>query len=325
MNQEQNNLNPNNLNTQSTNEIPNNPLLQDNQSLNNTFNQDVNQTTWNSQPQVNTNYQQTTNQENIQEPTPQPTNTLENGKASQNFNSKPPKKMNLGFMIGIVVAVAVIGVGAVLGSKLFLNTDRNNSTENNVSDNTSNDTSSSTNNNTSESGMQNNRKSISDYTWKDFVISIDNNIIAMGNPVNSIEPYGFSSKSTNYDMVLEKGQSVNTSMKYKNKGKDGNDIVFIPQVYNAHDTSKPVKETEMSGFEIDINFIKNIDVRLPGGLLLTENTTIEEIVDSMGNYSKNIAGGYYWEDEKSSDVYVHFGMDGKLFSVQYSYNVSLNI
>ena len=49
----------------------------------------------------------------MQEPTPQPmNNTFESGNAnSQNFNSKPPKKMNLGLIIGIVVAVAVVGVG----------------------------------------------------------------------------------------------------------------------------------------------------------------------------------------------------------------------
>ena len=116
MNQEQNNLNPNNFNTQGNNGIPNNQPL-NNQS----FNQGMgfNQQPINPQPQPTPSYQQPI----MQEPTPQPmNNTFESGNAnSQNFNSKPPKKMNLGLIIGIVVAVAVVGVGIAFGSKLLSN------------------------------------------------------------------------------------------------------------------------------------------------------------------------------------------------------------
>lgn len=88
MNQEQNNLNLNNFNTQDNNGIPNN------QPLNNQiFNQgiDVNQ------------------QPIMQEPTPQPMNTFESGNTNNlNLNSKPPKKINFVFIIGIVVALVVV-------------------------------------------------------------------------------------------------------------------------------------------------------------------------------------------------------------------------
>lgn len=299
MNQEQNNLNPNNFNTQGNNGIPNNQPL-NNQSFNNTFNPNVNQSTFNQQP---------INQMNIEQPILQPMNTFESGNINnQNFNSKPPKKMNLGLIIGIVVVVIVIGiVGILLFNKINDNTSSGNQSENNPINN----------------NFQNNNKTITDYSWKDFVISIDSHIITMGTKLSSIETYGFSPISKNYDTILEKGHSVNSEMEYK--GKNGNNVVFYPKVYNAYDTSKPVKETEISYFEINTDFIKNIDVRLPGGILLNENTSIEEIVDSMGNYTKNIARGYYWEDDKSSHIYVHFDMDGKLSSVQYSYNVSLNM
>ena len=235
----------------------------------------------------------------------------------QSFNSKPPKKMNLGLIIGIVTSVAVVGVGIVFGSKLLSkdNNNNSNSTQN------SNSINNNPQNNNNDSQISD--KTITDYSWKDFVISIDNHIITMGKKVNSIETYGFVSTSRNYDTILSTGQGLNTEMQYK--GKNGDNIVFYPRVYNAYDTPKAVKETEMSSFELDINFIKNIDVRLPGGILLTENTTIDEIVNSMGNYTKNIVGGYYWEDEKYSQISVHFNTEGKLSTIQYSYNVSLNM
>lgn len=144
MNQEQNNLNPNNFNTQGNNGIPNNQPL-NSQNMNNNIYQNhgmqqstnVNQPTFNPQPQPTQNYQQPINQMNIEQPTPQPmNNTFESGNASnQNFNSKPPKKMNLGLIIGIVVAVAIVGVGIVFGSKLLSNGSNNNGTLNNEENN----------------------------------------------------------------------------------------------------------------------------------------------------------------------------------------------
>ena len=99
MNQEQNNLNPNNFNTQGNNGIPNNQPL-NNQGMG-----------VNLQPQQTPSFQQPINQMNMQQPTPQPINKFESSNASnQNLNDKPPKKMNLGLIIGIVAAVAVVGI-----------------------------------------------------------------------------------------------------------------------------------------------------------------------------------------------------------------------
>ena len=91
MNQDPNNLNQNNLNTQGNNGISNDQPLQNNQRLN-MFNQ-------------NSNINQPINS--------QPMNSFENG------SIKPPKKMNLGLIIGIIVAVAIIGIGTFmfLGNK----------------------------------------------------------------------------------------------------------------------------------------------------------------------------------------------------------------
>jgi len=127
MNQEQNNLNPNNFNTQGNNGIPNNQPL-NNQSFNQGIG--VNQQPINPQPQPTPSFQQPINQMNIQ----QPMNTFESDNTSnQSFNSKPPKKMNLGLIIGIVAAVAVIGIGALLlFNKPSSQTNNNGTTNNNA-------------------------------------------------------------------------------------------------------------------------------------------------------------------------------------------------
>lgn len=132
MNQEQNNLNPNNFNIQGNNGMPNN------QPLNN---QSFNQQPINPQSQPTPSFQQSI----MQEPTSQPiNNSYERGNASnQSFNSKPPKKMNLGLVIGIVATIVIAVVGIVLGSK-FLNGENNNDLDNSIIDNNDKDNSSST-------------------------------------------------------------------------------------------------------------------------------------------------------------------------------------
>ena len=90
MNQGQNNLNQNNFNTQCNNGMPNDQLLQNNQIA--TPNTTV-------------------------EPTLQSMNLVGENVNNQNLNSKPPKKLNIGLIIGICVVVSVIGIGVVFGSK----------------------------------------------------------------------------------------------------------------------------------------------------------------------------------------------------------------
>lgn len=123
MNQEQNNFNNQNFN----NGMMNNQPLPNNQNLNNQFNPNVNvnQSTFNQQsinhqPQSTVSYQQPINQVNMQQPAPQSVNTFESGNINnQNFNSKPPKKLNIGLIVGIVVAIVAI-IAVII---IFLNND----------------------------------------------------------------------------------------------------------------------------------------------------------------------------------------------------------
>lgn len=145
MDYEQNNLNQDNFNTQGNNGIPNN------QPLNNqNFNQGMsfNQQPINSQPQQTSNFQQPINQINMQQPTLQPVNnSFENVDLNnQNSNNKPPKKMNIGLIIGILAVIAVVVVGIVFGSKLLSNNNIDNENLNNEAEKSDKNTNTSANN-----------------------------------------------------------------------------------------------------------------------------------------------------------------------------------
>ncbi len=122
MNQDLNNLNNNDFNTQNSNEIPNN------QGLNNSFKQNVNvnQTTFNSQPQVNANYQQPIN---------------------NNLNFENSKKNNKLFII-IPIIILLIIVGIILFFVFRQNkASSNNNSTTNVNENINNNDSNSNQNN----------------------------------------------------------------------------------------------------------------------------------------------------------------------------------
>lgn len=98
MNQEQNNINQN-FNMQGNNETVNNQTF-NNQNIG------LNQ-------QATPNYQQPINQMNMQSPTPQTTNnTFVSGNTNtQSVNSKPPKKIKFGLIIGLfVTAIAICAI-----------------------------------------------------------------------------------------------------------------------------------------------------------------------------------------------------------------------
>ena len=109
----------NNFNSQGNNGMPNNQPL-NNQNLNNTFNQNIYQSPNGNQPQSAPNYQQPINQMNMQQPALQPMNTFDSGNVNnQNLHNIPPKKKNLGLIIGItaiVVAATVIAIFAFSGN-----------------------------------------------------------------------------------------------------------------------------------------------------------------------------------------------------------------
>ncbi len=113
MNQEQNNLNPNNFNIQGNNGIPNNKPLQNNQGFNPTFNPQpiVEPMQQPAQSQQMPSYQQPI----MQDPIAQHINPVQSENTSnQNLNNKPSKKMNPGLIIGIVAGVVVVVVIFIL-------------------------------------------------------------------------------------------------------------------------------------------------------------------------------------------------------------------
>lgn len=116
----------------------NNFNMQGNNEISNNHNSNSKQPVFNQQPQ---NFQQPINQMSMQQPIPQHTNTFESVNINnQNSNNKPPKKTNLGLIIGIVVVVTVVGVAIVFGSKLLSDDNNNpNTNDNDVIENNNNE------------------------------------------------------------------------------------------------------------------------------------------------------------------------------------------
>ncbi len=245
MNQEQNNLNPNNINTQGNNGIPNN------QPLNN---QGV-----------------VINQQAIS-PTPQPVNnSLESGNTNnQNLNSKPPKKVNIGLIIGIVAAVVVII--AVVVSIVFIPKIIKNSLDNVPSIDKIE-----TNNN--ETASEDEAEIDEDYTapWNDFTAYVQG--VEFVFPMTFDEFQNKIAKTTyelNYHYSLNdkiySSYSTSNYIKYTNEVREYNsrtgaqalqyDILVFLQ--NNAEEAQPVTNCNVIGFEVsNIKWASDNDKDLP--------------------------------------------------------------
>jgi len=96
MNQEQNNINKNSLNTQNNNGASYNQPLHNPEQIYAAPSQ---------QSQI---FQQPTNQINPQQPTPPLNNTIANEEFNnQNFNNNPPKKPKINLLISISIVLVV--------------------------------------------------------------------------------------------------------------------------------------------------------------------------------------------------------------------------
>lgn len=214
------------------------------------------------------------------------------------------KKIAVGVMVCLIVMALVITI-VVLATKSTKTNQNNTPTINNNT----------TDKNSTQTSTLN--KNIEEYKWNDFVISIDNHIIKMGQPANQLEKFGFIPTNKNYTSLLAKNLSLNTPFEYTTS--TGNSILFYPKVYNSANETKAVKDTGIYYFDLNLDFIKKANVRLPGGILLGENTTIENITNSMGQYTKKVANSYIWENEKYSSITVHFDTRNKLMNISYDY------
>jgi len=283
MNQEQNNLNPNNFNTQGNNGIPNN------QPLNN---QSFNQQPINPQPQPTPSFQQPINQMNVQQPTPQPVNnTFESGNANnQSFNSKPPKKVNLGLIIGIVATVAVVGIVVIL---LVLSGNKNsNKPLNNNGEN---------NNNISDS-----------IAWDDYRIVIDNSEIKLPMKYSDFLALGFYEMDTYHDSLNQDQIQPKDSFRTYNSNvgnifglyTNGTTSNISLVIYNDSDEIKSIQDC----YIIEMSFIveaRNIDFLKTGNIKIINKTKNAEAIFGQSKISEisDLFGPHYQYDYTNTLTY----------------------
>ncbi len=210
----------------------------------------------------------------------------------------------------LIIALVLIVI-VVLITTILLLSQKSKKSINNVNDNANNVES---NNIQTNDNTQNNKKDIDNYTWKDLTLSVDGNLIYPGIKTKNLIEYGYEFTSNNLDRELQNYHSVGISFKYNG--------ISIPaaEVFNVHDEIVTVENTELSYINLNNEIINNSQVKLPGGLILSQNTTIDEIVNSIGKYTKEIAGDYLWElsDESSTMTIGYINNELEYIKLQYT-------
>lgn len=260
MNQDQNNLNQNNFNTQVNNGIPNNQPLQNNQSFNNTLlgQQSVNGNIQPNNPTsigLQTNANQQINNSHVQPVNLQPTPSYQqqvNVQPEQltnvktGANSKLPKKMNWGLILGIVAGIVVIIIIGIIFISKIINNNLNNVP--NIDNNETN------NNETDENYIA---------PWDDYTAYIQG--IEFIFPMTFEEFQNKIAKTTyelNYNYSLDdkiyKSYSTSNYVKYTNEVREYNSrtglhaLQYDIKVFLQNNTeeSQPVSNCNVIGLEV---------------------------------------------------------------------------
>ena len=306
MNQEQNNFNQNDFNTPGNNGIPNN------QDLNNTFSQNigVNQTQFDSQQQVNTNYQQATNQMNIQ----QPTNLFEDGNTNQNFNVKPPKKKNIGLIIGIVLGCCTIIVALIilLGGNKSKNIDSNKENE--------------------SSKIEESDKVDKNYIaeWNDFTVYVQGVEFSFPMTFSEFEnkisktSYKIEDESSKDKKIYGTNFSTSNYITYTNMVREYNystkkhELAYDIKVYlqNMNDESTVAKDCMVVGFEIkDIVWMSSDETDSPhdsniyftkGKLYLGQEITKAQLEKKYGKSNESSSSSNIYSAGSFSSAFYNF-------------------
>ena len=138
------------------------------------------------------------------------------------------------------------------------------------------------------------KQGIAANSWQDYVVEIDGNLITEGDLMTDIEALGYSTTDDEdyYNAVL-KPQEQTWEIEFKYKGVDG--INFSQ--YNDSQEELPKKNCHMESLVIKDTFYTQIDVTLPGGLKVEENTTIDDIIKVWGDYSIQNEQFFIWKSD----------------------------
>lgn len=290
MNQENNQFNQNNFNTQGNNGIPNNQPLQNNQSFN-TYSQNLQQGVNVSEQTFNN--QQSINQTNMQQSTTQPVNTIDNrNNNNQSFNGKPPKKMNLGLIIGTISAVIIAGI---VGTILILNNNSKSTNSDNNYDNTENNAQKEDESDT----LPNEINKYWNINTKEFNASLFDGKFSIGGDVVQSKLTGKTLKENGYVLRIGSGlfkellwDKENNVYSDKSNGayilKNNEELLGNIYLENyKNETNLYSDNTEISYYWNDITETYN-DIIIPTCLinkseeLVYKTLTIDNIVDKLG-------------------------------------------
>lgn len=158
----------------------------------------------------------------------------------------------------------------------------------------------------------NRKNTLKDNTWKDLIINIDGNIIKLGDKISFVETIGFTTDSEYYNGELsQKFTSGGLPFVYKNTQ---NSILF--SAYNSTKETKKVSDCELSEIEITSDFFKEYNITLPGKILLTEKTTIDDIVKTWNKATNETENSYSWIDGKK-EIRIYTNNDKTISRIVY--------
>lgn len=154
--------------------------------------------------------------------------------------------------------------------------------------------------------------------WHNFIIYIEGEEIKLGDKISSLKSYGYNAVDDNYNMTLDqKYISGGLIFEYKDKKANNGENTIFFSAYNPSIETKKISDCEIYGIELSQQFYQKYKVVLPGGLILNEELTIEDIIKVWGHANTENNNYYHWATDNNQGVKIYTKDDGSIISLVY--------
>lgn len=155
--------------------------------------------------------------------------------------------------------------------------------------------------------------------WTSFIVYIEGETIKLGDKMSSLKSYGYKPADDYYNNELDQRfTSGGLTFEFEDKdAKNGENTIFFSAL-NTSMTKKKISDCEINGLEIPQLFFEKYEVILPGGLILSNELTIEEIVKVWGNPTNESEDLYSWLTEEQNEIKIYLDDNKKIFNLVYS-------
>ena len=154
--------------------------------------------------------------------------------------------------------------------------------------------------------------------WRDTLIELDGKILHLGDTLEEVMECGFETK-TELKTELKASELTVINFTYEKNGQT--ETICMGLKNNSKETAN-IKNSTLENFSFSNWLYEKFEVVLPGGVKLSKETRIADIVDKWGEYSEKVSGdpysAYIWTIDGNNLTFTTNNETGEIKQISYT-------